>query len=120
MIYERINHLLRKMSNQDWEPVVWKRQEKPSKEENKKYQNPPGTASFRALDSEDPPAPEKVSVDVRMAIQKARVAKKMSQKDLAKILNMQANLINDYESGKAVPNRQILNRIGQALSVKLT
>lgn len=105
------------MEHQDWNTVVWHKKEQPNKERQNK--NPPGTAKFRALDGDEPPAPKKVSQDVRMAIQKARCAKKMTQKELANRLNLSASTINEYESGKAIPNRQILSRIGRALGVKL-
>ena len=84
-----------------------------------KSQNPPGTAKFRILDSEDPPPPEKLNTNISLLIQKARVAKKMSQKDLGVSVNIKANIINDYESGKAIPDRQILIKLGRFLGVKL-
>jgi putative transcription factor len=81
--------------------------------------NPPGTARFRELDSENPPPPEKMKVSTQISIQKARQANKMTQRELAIKLNMQTSIINDYESGKAIPNRQILIKLGQILCVKL-
>ena len=81
--------------------------------------NPPGTARFRELDSENPPPPEKMKVSTQICIQKARQANKMTQRELAIKLNMQTCIINNYESGKAIPNRQILIKLGQILGVKL-
>merc|ERR1719263_2157788 len=45
-----------------------------------------------------------VSKDLRLAISKARTAKGLTQKQLATQLNMQPQVINEYESGKAIPN----------------
>ncbi len=41
-----------------------------------------------------------VSKDLRLAIQQARTAKGLTQKQLATQLNMQPQIINEYESGK--------------------
>ena len=53
------------------------------------------------------------------AIQQARMAKKMSQKELASKVNVKVTVIGDYESGKAVINAQIMNKIERELGVKL-
>merc|ERR1711918_190788 len=50
---------------------------------------------------------ETVSHELRTALQKARTAKGMTQKALATALNERAQLINEYESGKAIPNTQL-------------
>lgn len=87
---------------------------------NKKtFQNPPGTSKFRALESDSPPRPEKISQSMRIAIQKARQSSKMTQKKLAKILNVIPNLISEYESGKAIPNKQILSKLKNVFGSKL-
>jgi transcriptional regulator with XRE-family HTH domain len=56
-----------------------------------------------------------VSQDLRMAIQQARQAKKLTQKELANQLMIQASVINDYESGRAVPNPQLISKLERAL-----
>merc|ERR1712146_59090 len=56
---------------------------------------------------------------LRLAIQKARTAKGLSQKQLAQQLNMQPQVINEYESGKAIPNNAIIAKIERALGAKL-
>jgi len=53
------------------------------------------------------------------AIQQARMAKKMSQKDLASKINVKIQVMGDYESGKAVPSGQIISKIEKVLEVKL-
>lgn len=106
------------MEHQDWKTVICSKSNR--SQNTKPRQNAPGTAKFHALNSEDPPAPKKVSHNVRMAIQKGRCSKKMTQKDLAVRLNMPVTTISDYESGKAIPNRQVLCRIAKVLDVKLT
>ena len=53
------------------------------------------------------------------AIQKARTEKKVSQKDLAAKINVNLQVIGDYETGRAVPNAQIMGKIERALDVML-
>ncbi|CAN6442201.1 unnamed protein product [Victoria cruziana] len=74
----------------------------------------------RKLDeAEEPAAFEKVSADVRSAIQKARVEKKMSQAELAKQINERAQVVQEYESGKAIPHQAVLAKMERVLGVKL-
>ncbi|KAK9472919.1 multi protein bridging factor 1-domain-containing protein [Dipodascopsis tothii] len=63
--------------------------------------------------------PSKIDLSVSKAIQKGRQDKGLSQKDLAVKVNEKANVINDYESGRAVPNQQLLGKMERALGVKL-
>ena len=58
-------------------------------------------------------------MDLRLAIQQARLAKKMTQKDLALAIMEKPTLINDYEAGRAIPNGNILSKLDRALNVRL-
>ncbi|XP_054793831.1 multiprotein-bridging factor 1c-like [Prosopis cineraria] len=74
----------------------------------------------RKLDEEtEPAALEKVRAEVRTAIQKARLEKKMSQVDLAKQINERPQVVQEYENGKAVPNQAVLAKMERVLGVKL-
>ena len=53
------------------------------------------------------------------SIQQARLAKGFTQKDLAVKINEKQNMINDYESGKAIPNVQVLGKMERILGIKL-
>ena len=44
---------------------------------------------------------------------------KLSQKDLAQKINEKPSVLQDYESGKAIPNPQILGKMERVLGVKL-
>ena len=57
--------------------------------------------------------------EFRMAMQKARVAATLSQADLAKRINEKQSVINEYESGRAVPNPQVIVKIERALNCRL-
>ncbi|KAK7043764.1 multiprotein-bridging factor 1 [Paramarasmius palmivorus] len=72
------------------------------------------------LDRENEVAPpSKVAPSVGRAIQTARMDLKLAQKDLAQKVNEKPSVIQDYESGKAIPNPQILGKLERALGVKL-
>lgn len=60
-----------------------------------------------------------ISHDLKVALQKARQAKKMTQKELASALQEKASVINEYESGKAVPNNQLIAKMERALGTRL-
>ena len=45
--------------------------------------------------------------------------KGLSQKDVAQKINEKPSVIQDYESGKAIPSPQILGKLERTLGVKL-
>jgi putative transcription factor len=61
----------------------------------------------------------KVDKDLSKAIMQARMAKKMTQKDLATKINEKPQVVGEYESGKAIPNGQIIVKMERVLGVKL-
>jgi putative transcription factor len=62
-----------------------------------------------------------VTVDKEMSkrIMQARLAKKMSQKDLGAACALDAKIIVDYENGKALPNQAIITKLERVLGAKL-
>jgi putative transcription factor len=60
-----------------------------------------------------------VSHDFKMALQQARLAKKISQAALAQAINEKGSVVNDYESGKAIPNGAIIQKLNKSLGVRL-
>ncbi|KAI9599176.1 transcriptional coactivator, multi protein bridging factor Mbf1 [Syncephalis fuscata] len=62
---------------------------------------------------------ETVSLSVGLAIQKGRQNKGITQKDLGQTINERANVINDYEAGRAIPSQQVLSKLQRALGIKL-
>lgn len=94
---------------QDWNTVVLK---KPK----------PQTFSPSPKEPKEPGEMEKVqhtSLELRKQIQAARTARKLSQAQLAQQINEKPNIIQAYESGKAVPSPQILQKLRRILGVKL-
>ena len=102
------------MEHQDWKQIVFKK---------KKYKvpppKPPKNSTFKKIDGDDPNPPQSLNHSIKLRIQQARVEKKLTQKQLAQKINLSVHTINEYESGIAIPNRQILSKIGRALGINL-
>lgn len=72
------------------------------------------------LDRENEVAPPpKVPPTVGKAIGQGRQAKGLTQKELGVKINEKPNVIADYESGRAIPNPQILGKMERVVGVKL-
>ncbi|CAG8549475.1 15951_t:CDS:2 [Funneliformis caledonium] len=72
------------------------------------------------LDRENEVAPPpKISLSVGKAIQQARQAKGLTQKELGQKINEKANIINDYEMSRTIPNPIILGKLESILNIKL-
>mmetsp|Transcript_8101 Transcript_8101/g.16355 ORF Transcript_8101/g.16355 Transcript_8101/m.16355 type:complete len:169 (-) Transcript_8101:37-543(-) len=53
------------------------------------------------------------------AIMQARMAKKMTQKQLATAINEKPQVVGQYEQGKAIPNPQIISKLERQLGCRL-
>uniref|UniRef100_K3YK24 HTH cro/C1-type domain-containing protein n=1 Tax=Setaria italica TaxID=4555 RepID=K3YK24_SETIT len=66
---------------------------------------------------------ERVPSDLKKNLMQARLDKKLTQAQLAQSGNMMINekpqVIQEYESGKAIPNQQIIGKLERALGTKL-
>lgn len=102
------------MEHQDWKTVILRKK-------NTKPPPPkaPRNAKFKKMDSDDPEPPQTLNHSVKICIQQGRVANKLTQKQLAHKLNLPVQTIAEYESGKAIPNRQILSKIGRVIGINL-
>ena len=102
------------MEHQDWKPVILRKK-------NTKAPPPkaPRNAKFKKMDSDDPDPPQTLNHSIKTCIQQGRVAKKMTQKQLAQELNLPVQTIAAYESGKAIHNKQILSKIGRVIGINL-
>ncbi|PSR88864.1 hypothetical protein EW026_g3344 [Hermanssonia centrifuga] len=110
------------MSNLDWDSktVIGSKAKVPKVTRNASDLNGTDHQRIAKLDRENEVAPpSKVAPSVGKAIQTARMEKELSQKDLAQKVNEKPSVIQDYESGRAIPNPQILSKLERALGVKL-
>ncbi|XP_070844837.1 endothelial differentiation-related factor 1 homolog [Chaetodon trifascialis] len=62
---------------------------------------------------------DRVPLEVGKVIQQGRQTAGLTQKDLATKINEKPQVIADYESGKAIPNNQVLGKIERAIGLKL-
>ncbi|KAK3198626.1 hypothetical protein Dsin_022041 [Dipteronia sinensis] len=62
---------------------------------------------------------DRVPTELKKAIMQARMDKKFTQAQLAQMINEKPQIIQEYESGKAIPNQQILTKLERTLGVKL-
>lgn len=62
---------------------------------------------------------EKVTMEFSKALQQARLAKGLTQKELATKINEKPQVVNEYEAGKAIPNQQIIAKLERAVGVRL-
>jgi ribosome-binding protein aMBF1 (putative translation factor) len=92
---------------QDWETVVLKK-DIPDK----------GKQETQVKDK-DKVTLKEPSLDFQKALQQARMANKMSQKDLALKLGMNLNTMVNYEKGKEVPTNLIISKLEKILNTKL-
>ena len=92
------------MNHQDWEPVIFKKEEKkiviPKIDKDKVVLKEP-------------------SLNFQKALQQARLANNMSQKDLSLKAGMNLNTIINYEKGKEIPTNLIIAKLEKLLNTKL-
>ncbi|XP_072978636.1 multiprotein-bridging factor 1b [Typha angustifolia] len=62
---------------------------------------------------------ERVPTELKKCIMQARMDKKLTQAQLAQLINEKPQVIQEYESGKAIPNQQIIIKLERALGAKL-
>jgi putative transcription factor len=131
--------------SQDWEPVVVrkkapnasaKKDEKAVNEarraggpietikkfnagSNKAATSATGLNTKKLDDETEVLAHERVSADLKKNIMQARLEKKLTQAQLAQQINEKPQIIQEYESGKAIPNNQIIAKLERVLGVKL-
>jgi putative transcription factor len=103
------------MDNQDWKPLTFHKQPpKSNKTQNQLQQK--GTK----LDNENENfTHKKLDTSFKVAMQKARLNAKVTQKDLATRLNVKSTVINSYENGSCVPNNDFIVKIERILKCKL-
>ena len=95
---------------QDWKPVVLKKKTINIKNEN---------ISNKKNIENDVIKINKTNIELKKAMQQARLSCKMSQKDVAQRMNVKTNLIVDYESGKLEPSNSFLSKMERIYNIKL-
>mmetsp|Transcript_6775 Transcript_6775/g.11130 ORF Transcript_6775/g.11130 Transcript_6775/m.11130 type:complete len:131 (-) Transcript_6775:210-602(-) len=114
------------MSHQDWDEVVLTKSApfKGSKSKSKKQgEDQKKTATkpkrVRVDEQQEDFRTAKIGKSFSVALQQARLKKGWNQHQLAQQLNVRHTVINQYESGKAIPNPQLIAKMNRILGVKL-
>lgn len=114
------------MEHQDWNPlVISRRPDAAKKAANESYVKASKTSHAAAVakkldkDTESTGSPERASHSLRMAIQKARLAKNLTQEKLAQSLFIKKEVIQSYESGEAIPQPHMIQQLQRILQCKL-
>ena len=124
------------MSNfteQDWEPLVLRKNQVKSKldkqnalrtgkvETKVKNSNKDHNAEMRKLEEDmDNLKVETVNKSISKAIMEARMKLNLKQKDVANKINVQPQVVQQYENGKAKPDIAVLKKLERVLKCKLT
>lgn len=106
---------------QDWDVVVTKRRLKPNekKEGSRVGGSGGGMSKMKKLElAEEVTLAPRITIDLRLQIQRARCSKKITQKELAAKMNVPIVIIQNYENGKAIPTGAFLASLERVLSVK--
>ncbi len=106
------------MNHQDWNPVIIHGKAAPAN------QRPPPKQYERTkeqkLEDEELGTHKKVPLSMAKMIQQGRIAKGFkTQKDLAIAVGVNVGIIGSYESGRAIPDPAILQKLRRVLGVKL-
>jgi len=124
------------MSNfteQDWEPLVLRKNQVKSKldkqnalrtgkvETKVKNSNKDHNTEMRKLEEDmDNLKVETVNKSISKAIMEARMKLNLKQKDVANKINVQPQVVQQYENGKAKPDIAVLRKLERVLKCKLT
>ena len=115
-------------NQQDWETVTFKKKIDKKVTNNTlrdgkyvtKTKPNPQSQHMAKLDNETETFKvKKISSKISKEIQKARLAKKLNQKQLAQAVNVTPKVISEFESGKAIPNEGVKRKIANYLKISI-
>jgi putative transcription factor len=105
------------MNHQDWNPVIIHGKAAPTKQPPHKHYE---RTKEQKLEDEELGTHKKVPLSMAKMIQQGRIAKGFkTQKDLAIAVGVNVSIISSYESGRAIPDPGILQKLRRVLGVRL-
>ena len=107
------------MNHQDWKTVVLRKATPQEKNDARNAQLRVSRASKKTDENPDQFTHAKVSKAMSQQIAKGRIARKMTQKDLAVRLNLPVKTVQQYESGKAIPKGNHIAALNRALGIRI-
>jgi len=108
--------------HQDWKPVVIKKTKLSPSTSSSSSASSSASASAsisvsKIKEEDDIKKPIMVDHELSLTIQKFRVQKGLTQKQLAQALNLPVQIISDYEKGSCVKNSLIVSKIKTYLGI---
>ena len=105
----------------DWTPVTWTKPPAKPTTTTKQTDGGEGLRRHRIAEAtgDDGFAHATVSKSFSAELQRARLSKNVTQKALAQLVNLKPRVVNDYESGRALPNQAVIAKLNRALGVQL-
>lgn len=97
-------------NNQQWDSIVLKKKKKSDTVDNSKQVLSDDVKIERQ---------KTISSVLRQEVQKARLSKKITQKELATLASIPFNAIQEYETGKRIFNEAEVIKLERALKCKL-
>ena len=107
------------MIHQDWETVILRKKNNPTKEELKEIEKKKTAYNKFIKENEEIPKIKKTNVETRVFIQKARTKRGISQDKLAKLLCIQSNVIGKWESGKEPIPGSFICKLNKILNINI-
>jgi ribosome-binding protein aMBF1 (putative translation factor) len=106
------------MEHQDWKAIVLKPAAPVIVKNIVEKKKPIENSSIKINENDEVIQIKKVPKEISQLITNARIAKKLSRKDLANQLNFKQDIIDDIETGKAIYNGNQIAKIKKYLGVK--
>jgi ribosome-binding protein aMBF1 (putative translation factor) len=102
------------MDHQDWEPITIKKNT--NKDTTQKKHHPQGTGQ-KINDDDEVPKVRFIDKDFSNQVEKARLAKGWTHKQLAQNMMIAETIVTEVETGKAVYNGNIVNKFKTYLGI---
>lgn len=101
------------MDHQDWKSVIIGTKNTPSNNKDKQKYVKSKESKLEEKIEQGKLSHKKMDTNYGKELQKKRLSKGMTQKDLANKINIPFKMINEIESGKAKHNGQIMNKLNR-------
>lgn len=108
------------MNHQDWNQVVICGKQAPEKPPQQTVKRVRGDGHLRKLDNDTETLKHNtVSLTLAQTIQNARNEKGWTRAELAQRVQLKVNVITEYETGRAIPDGTVLQKLSKALGIIL-
>ena len=107
------------MEHQDWEQYFCKPKKNNNDNKNKEKKGLTKEQKIEKKIDDGELKHKKITKEFSQLLQKSRLSRNLTQKQLANNLNIQVSIINDYECCRGNYNGQIIGKLKRYLSIKI-